>query len=75
MFAFHHFDTDNSGFITAENLHECFKREGKHLTQEEVQQLLGEVEPSKAGKISFEEFKNFMSQLIATESSSPTFKR
>ena len=36
LFAFHHFDTDNSGFITCENLEECFRREGKHLTHEEI---------------------------------------
>ena len=36
LFAFHHFDTDNSGFISAANLNECFKREGKHLTEEEL---------------------------------------
>lgn len=28
LFAFHHFNIDNSGFITLENLVECFAREG-----------------------------------------------
>ena len=35
-FAFHHFDIDNSGYITVENLEECFRREGKHLTPEQL---------------------------------------
>ena len=32
-FAFHHFDVDNSGFITAQNLMEVFKRQGQTLTE------------------------------------------
>ena len=32
QFAFHHFDVDNSGFITAENLQEVFRRQGKMMT-------------------------------------------
>ena len=35
-FAFHHFDVNRSGHITGDNLKECFKREGKHLTDEEI---------------------------------------
>ena len=42
-FAFHHFDIDNTGYITVENLNECFRREGKHLTSEELQEMLGQV--------------------------------
>ena len=40
LFAFHHFDVDNSGVITEENLAECFRREGKHLTHEELDLML-----------------------------------
>lgn len=40
LFAFHHFDVDNSGHITAENLEECFRREGKHLVQDEITEML-----------------------------------
>lgn len=40
LFAFHHFDIDNSGYITEANLEECFRREGKHLTHEELQAML-----------------------------------
>jgi Ca2+-binding EF-hand superfamily protein len=44
-FAFHHFDSDNDGFITSDNLKECFKREGKHLQDEEIDMMVAEVNP------------------------------
>lgn len=34
MFAFHHFDVDNSGYITEKNLEEVFHREGRKISQE-----------------------------------------
>ena len=40
LFAFHHFDIDNTGFITVENLEECFRREGKHLKPEDLTLML-----------------------------------
>lgn len=43
LFAFHHFDIDNSGFITEANLEECFRREGKHLTHNDLQEMLTQV--------------------------------
>ena len=43
LFAFHHFDIDNTGFITTQNLEECFRREGKHLSQEELNAMLAQV--------------------------------
>ena len=36
MFAFHHFDVDNSGYITEENLSEVFHREGRKVTQAQI---------------------------------------
>lgn len=42
-FAFHHFDIDNTGFITEANLEEAFRREGKHLTHEELTEMLSQV--------------------------------
>lgn len=51
MFAFHHFDTDSSGYITADNLKECFRREGKHLTDTEVDMMVAEVNPQIPGRV------------------------
>ena len=48
-FAFHHFDVDDTGTITIENLKECFKREGKHLTENEINEILEEIKTEKPG--------------------------
>ena len=45
IFAFHHFDIDNTGYITEANLEECFRREGKHMTHEELQTMISQVQP------------------------------
>lgn len=49
LFAFHHFDIDNTGYITRENLEECFRREGKHLSDEELNAMLAQVPQSEGG--------------------------
>lgn len=41
MLAFHHFEDKERGFITAESLVECFRREGKHLSKNEVDEIMG----------------------------------
>lgn len=69
LFAFHHFDVDNTGVITHDNLVECFRREGKHLNDEEIDQLLEEVQPKTTGQVTFEEFRAYMNDLILRESS------
>jgi len=60
IFAFHHFDIDNTGYITVENLEECFRREGKHLTRDELTQMLSAVQSSEPGRVSYAEFNAFM---------------
>ena len=74
LFAFHHFDIDNTGFITEQNLEECFRREGKHLTHEELQAMLGQVQVANPGQITYEEFKTFMQEILWSETS-PTIVR
>lgn len=55
-FAFHHFDVNNSGYITSDNLAECFRREGKSLPADQVEQMLEEIQTQTPGQVSFEEF-------------------
>lgn len=38
--AFHHFESKEKGFITEESLIECFRREGKHLSKQEVAEIM-----------------------------------
>ena len=74
LFAFHHFDIDNTGYITEENLEECFRREGKHLLHHELQMMLNQVDPKTPGQITYEEFCDFMKEML-NENSSPTLMR
>lgn len=58
--AFKFFDTDASGFISAQNLKEAMAKVGKTLTEEENQKMISDVDINHDNRISFEEFKNMM---------------
>jgi Ca2+-binding EF-hand superfamily protein len=59
-FAFHHFDSDHDGFITCENLYECFHRQGRGIKPEDVEKMMEEAGLDKSSKLNFEEFERFM---------------
>lgn len=69
--AFQHFDSDNSGKITKEDLKNLMKRKGENLTDEEVEELLNQVDSSPKEdhklngrtEINFETFKNYIYKL------------
>ena len=54
---FKHFDTDDSGFITPENLKESFAVGGRDLSDEQVGIILKDHDIKGDGQLSFEEFK------------------
>jgi Ca2+-binding EF-hand superfamily protein len=54
---FRHFDVDDSGYISADNLAQIFQRAGKELTTQEIEQLIKEVDLTEDGLVSFQEFK------------------
>ena len=57
--AFAHFDVDNTGFITAENLVVAFSNNGYLISNDEVIELIKEVDvEEKSGRISYQEFRN-----------------
>lgn len=56
LMLFREFDTDDSGFITKENLEEAFTKLEKPLSKAEIEQMMKDHDTSKDGKISFEEF-------------------
>ncbi|CAI2362808.1 unnamed protein product [Moneuplotes crassus] len=68
---FQHFDSDGSGKITKDDLKMVMKRKGENLSEEELNELIGQVDSSlRAGKnennrteINFETFKNYMLKL------------
>mmetsp|Transcript_15070 Transcript_15070/g.12786 ORF Transcript_15070/g.12786 Transcript_15070/m.12786 type:complete len:221 (+) Transcript_15070:1006-1668(+) len=58
--AFRHFDVDDSGYITADNINEAMIRSGRRIPEEEIQRMIKEFDITKDGKISFNEFLNIM---------------
>lgn len=54
---FRRFDTDNSGFISSENLREVL---GESVEGHEVEELMQEADFSKDGKIDVEEFMTYL---------------
>jgi len=69
--AFQHFDSDNSGKITKEDLKNLMKRKGENLSDDEIEELLHQVdscaeEDSKSNdrtEINFDTFKNYIYKL------------
>lgn len=71
--AFQHFDSDNSGKITKEDLKNMMKRKGEDMTDDEIEKLIQQVDSSlsKEGKlnnpnrteINFDTFKNYIYKL------------
>ncbi|CAD8054893.1 unnamed protein product [Paramecium primaurelia] len=50
------FDTDNSNFITKQNIKEAFARNGKQISDKQIDEMIDEIDPNHDNKISFEEF-------------------
>ena len=62
--AFNHFDFDNSGYISVQDLQEIFKQQGKKMTFDEVNKLLFDVKTAKPGQLNFQEFKKLVSKVL-----------
>ena len=63
-FAFHHFDVENSGYITEEGLVEVFHREGKKISREKIHEIMKDADPLNKGKISFDDFTKIMKETL-----------
>ena len=59
-FVFHHFDVENSGFITEEGLVEVFHREGKKYSREQIHEIIESADANHTHKISFDDFVKIM---------------
>ena len=51
------FDTDDTDYISLENLQEAFQRLGRNYSEEEVKKMLQLHDTVKDGRLSFDEFK------------------
>ena len=60
---FKHFDTDNSGVLTKDNIKETLAFAGKEVTDLEVRKMIADHDTLKNGTLSFKEFKAMMMQL------------
>lgn len=54
---FKHFDTDDSGTITPENLKEAFANAGRELTNADIKQIMNQHDIEKNNVLSFDEFR------------------
>ncbi|CAD8153913.1 unnamed protein product [Paramecium octaurelia] len=53
---FKFFDTDNSNYITKDDIKEAFARNAKSFTDEQIEEMIYEIDPNHDNKISFDEF-------------------
>ncbi|CAF1330997.1 unnamed protein product [Rotaria sp. Silwood1] len=60
--AFKCFDMDNSGYITASELHEVLRRLNRDVSERRINEVLREVDTDHDGKISYEEFVRIIQQ-------------
>lgn len=60
MMLFKEFDTDDTGYITKENLEEAFSKLEKPISSTEINKILDTHDSSKDGKISYEEFAKML---------------
>eukprot|EP00347_Sterkiella_histriomuscorum_P016684 403352253 len=63
-FAFHHFDVDNSGYITERGLEEVFHREGRQINKEQIHEIMLQADQENKGRVSFDDFTKIMKQVI-----------
>jgi calcium-dependent protein kinase len=63
---FKKFDTDDTGFISEDNLETVMRNAGKQLSRDAIHDMIKEVDFKNDGQISFEEFKIMM---LPTEAS------
>jgi len=73
---FKHFDVDNTNEITVSNIREALARAGRKISDDDIKKMIKEVDLTKDGKISFDEFVHLMregeNEAIIEEISLPT---
>ena len=58
------FDTDNTAFISVENLKQISEEVGDNLTEEELQDVLNRCDIDADTKCTFEDFYNVITQKL-----------
>ncbi len=60
--AFRMFDTDDSGYISRDEVKESFMKITK-ISEKEIEEIVSQVDENGDGEISFEEFKEIMTKI------------
>ena len=61
--AFHQFDGNRNGFITADELRQCLQRFHIQYNDFDIQRVLSEMDANRDGQVSYDEYMNFMSNV------------
>jgi len=69
---FKHFDLDDTGFITADNIRSAFTHGGAKIQDSEIDDIMKKHDVKKDGKISFDEFKAMM---VGVDMLTPSLKK
>ena len=68
MALFKQFDTDNTDYITADNIYDAFQKMGREISRQEVETIMAKHDILKDGRISFAEFKEIFREEEAQHS-------
>lgn len=69
---FKHFDTDNSDFITPDNIREAFLQNGRELSSQQTKNILRDHDIMGDGRLSFDEFRGIFFEQSNMEMLSPS---
>lgn len=65
--AFHQFDADHNGFITASEMRTCFQRLRIGYSDAEIQRVLAAMDINQDGRVSYDEYMAFMVKVYRGE--------
>ena len=65
-YAFKKFDTDNSGYITVDELKQLLAKIGQHYSDREIAKMIATVDRNGDGKLSYQDFVRLMKPAAPT---------
>jgi Ca2+-binding EF-hand superfamily protein len=57
---FKHFDLENKGYISTEDLKFSMQASGVEVSDEEIRRMMGEMQLAQSGMLNFDEFREMM---------------